>query len=58
MDKTLTIIGLLIMIIEACMVEVKSKPQVVLDDQHDEFKWFDLSAIANDEKNSLGDNQT
>lgn len=30
--------------------EIKSKPRVVLDDQHDEFKWFDLSAIANDEK--------
>ena len=27
MDKTLTIIGLLIMMIEACMVEVKSKPE-------------------------------
>lgn len=30
--------------------EIKSKPRVVLDDQHDEFKWFDLSEIANDEK--------
>ena len=30
--------------------EIKSKPRVVLDDQHDEFKWFDVSVIANDEK--------
>ena len=30
--------------------EFKSKPQVVLDDQHDEFKWFDLSVVSNDEK--------
>ena len=36
---------------EMCIRDrIKSKPRVVLDDQHDEFKWFDLSAIANDEK--------
>lgn len=29
--------------------EFKSKPQVVLDYQHDEFKWFDLSVVSNDE---------
>ena len=30
--------------------EFKSKPQIVLDDQHGEFKWFDLSVVSNDEK--------
>jgi hypothetical protein len=30
--------------------ELKSKPQIVLDDQHVEFKWFDLSVESNDEK--------
>lgn len=30
--------------------ELKSKPQIVLDDQHGEFKWFDLSVVSNDEK--------
>ena len=30
--------------------ECKSKPQITLDDQHGEFKWFDLSVISNDEK--------
>jgi colanic acid biosynthesis protein WcaH len=30
--------------------ECKSKPQITLDDQHGEFKWFDLSAVSNDEK--------
>ena len=30
--------------------EFKSKPQIALDDQHDEFKWFDLSVVADDEK--------
>lgn len=31
-------------------VEFKSKPQIASDDQHDEFKWFNLSVISNDEK--------
>ena len=31
-------------------VEFKSKPQITLDDQHGEFKWFDLSVASNDEK--------
>ena len=30
--------------------EFKSKPQIALDDQHDEFKWFDLSVVSKDEK--------
>ena len=30
--------------------EFKSKPQITLDDQHGEFKWFDLSVVADDEK--------
>jgi len=30
--------------------EFKSKPQIALDDQHGEFKWFDLSVASNDEK--------
>ncbi len=30
--------------------EFKSKPQIALDDQHGEFKWFDLSMVSNDEK--------
>jgi colanic acid biosynthesis protein WcaH len=29
-------------------VEFKSKPQIVLDDQHGEFKWFDLSSVSDD----------
>ena len=28
----------------------KSKPQIALDDQHGEFKWYDLSVVAKDEK--------
>ena len=28
----------------------KSKPQITLDDQHGEFKWFDLSVVSNDQK--------
>jgi colanic acid biosynthesis protein WcaH len=28
----------------------KSKPEIILDDQHDEFEWFDLSVVADDEK--------
>ena len=31
----------------------KSKPQIALDDQHGEFKWFDLSVVAKDEKFNL-----
>jgi len=30
--------------------EFKSKPQIALDDQHGECKWFDLSVVSNDEK--------
>jgi colanic acid biosynthesis protein WcaH len=30
--------------------EFKSKPQTALDDQHGEFKWFDLSVVSNNEK--------
>ena len=28
----------------------QSKPKITLDDQHAEFKWFDLSVVAYDEK--------
>jgi len=31
-------------------VEFKSKPQLALDDQHGEFKWFYLSVVSNDKK--------
>ena len=30
--------------------EFKPRPQITLDDQHGEFKWFDLSVVAKDEK--------
>ena len=30
--------------------EFKSRPQITLDDQHGEFKWFDLAVVSNDEK--------
>jgi colanic acid biosynthesis protein WcaH len=30
--------------------EFKSKPQITLDDQHGEFKWFDLTVVSSDEK--------
>jgi colanic acid biosynthesis protein WcaH len=30
--------------------EFKSRPQITSDDQHGEFKWFDLSVVAKDEK--------
>jgi colanic acid biosynthesis protein WcaH len=30
--------------------EFKSKPQIALDDQHGEFKWFDLAVVTNDKK--------
>lgn len=29
---------------------LKSKPQITLDDQHGEFKWFDLADVSSDEK--------
>ncbi len=29
---------------------LKSKPDVIEDQQHNEFQWFDLSVVANDEK--------
>ena len=29
--------------------EFQSEPQITLDDQHGEFKWFDLSIVSNDE---------
>ena len=29
--------------------EFKSKPQIALDDQHGEFKWFDLGVVSSDE---------
>lgn len=28
----------------------QSKPQITLDDQHGEFKWFDLAVVSSDEK--------
>lgn len=28
----------------------KSKSQIIVDDQHYEFKWLDLSVVSNDEK--------
>jgi colanic acid biosynthesis protein WcaH len=30
--------------------EFKSRPQITLDDQHGEFKWFDLAVVSIDEK--------
>jgi colanic acid biosynthesis protein WcaH len=30
--------------------EFKSHPEIVLDDQHSECKWFDVSVVSNDEK--------
>jgi hypothetical protein len=30
--------------------DFNSKPQITLDDQHGESKWFDLSMAAKDEK--------
>ena len=30
--------------------EVKSKPQITLDDQHGESKWLDLSVVDKNEK--------
>ena len=30
--------------------EFKSRPQITLDDQHGEFKWFDLGVVSSDEK--------
>lgn len=34
-------------------VELKSKPQITLDDQHGEFKWFELSAVSKDRKSHI-----
>ena len=28
----------------------QSEPEITLDDQHGEFKWFDLAVVSNDEK--------
>ena len=33
--------------------DFKSKSQKIVDDQHYEFKWFDLSVVSNDEKHYL-----
>ena len=33
--------------------EFKSRPQITLDDQHGEFRWFDLPEVSNDEKAHL-----
>ena len=30
--------------------EFQSKPKLTLDDQHGEFKWFDLAVVSNDQK--------
>jgi len=30
--------------------QFKSKPKITLDDQHAEFKWFDLAVVTNDKK--------
>jgi len=30
--------------------EFQSKPNITLDDQHGEFKWFDLAVVSNNEK--------
>ena len=30
--------------------EFKCRPQITLDDQHGEFKWFDLAVVSSDEK--------
>ena len=30
--------------------EFKSRPQITLDGQHGEFKWFDLAVVSNNEK--------
>ena len=31
----------------------QSEPEITLDDQHGEFKWFDLSVVFKDEKSHL-----
>lgn len=31
-------------------VRFQSKPQITLDDQHSEFKWFDLAVVSGDKK--------
>ena len=30
--------------------EFQSRPEIILDDQHGEFEWFDLSVVSNNEK--------
>ena len=30
--------------------EFKSRPDITLDDQHGDFKWFDLAVVSSDEK--------
>ena len=30
--------------------EFQAKPEITLDDQHAEFKWFDLAVVTNDKK--------
>ena len=32
--------------------EFQSKPQITLDDQHSEFKWFDLAVASNNQKSN------
>ena len=33
--------------------EFQTKPEIILDDQHAEFEWFDLSDVSKDEKFNL-----
>lgn len=30
--------------------DLQAEPEITLDDQHGEFKWFELSVVSNDEK--------
>ncbi len=32
------------------MQSLNLEPQITLDDQHGDFKWFDLAVVSNDEK--------
>ena len=32
--------------------DFQSKPQITLDDQHGEFKWFDLAVVSNNQKSN------
>ena len=34
-------------------LEFKSRPKICLDDQHAEFRWFDLSTVAQSRKFQL-----